>query len=288
MATPAAYPFEKGYREFDRTVAAAQREIALQIRLAISQGNLQRRDQRLLQLARVLAILDQLGAYTDPAARELVAQAHEQGAARTLRELAGLHITAPEIPGAFAGVSYEAVRELQDSIVGKLKASRETVGRSVSDVFAHAGRRAALRAVLGAEGSPRTAARQMARDLLGQGEVGFVDAAGKRWKLETYAQMAVRTVTREAVAQGSLARMASHGINLARWTKHGDACHICSPWLGRLVSLDGTTRDFEGEAVADLGSTPGIPAHPNCRCSLSPVAVRVERLRRELQTTGLV
>lgn len=280
MATAETYPFEKGYREFDRTVAAAQREIALQVKLAISQGNLQRRDERLLQLARVIAILDQLGAYTDPTARQMVADAHEQGAARALQQIIGLRISAPEIPGAFTGVSIEAVQALQDSITGKLKASRETVGRSVDDVFARAGRRAALRAVLGANGSPRAAARQLAKDLQGQGEVGFVDSAGKRWKLETYSQMATRTITREAVVQGALNRMASHGISLARVSFHATSCPTCKPFEGRLISLDGNLSEYEGEAVMNTGEVP--PYHPSCKHSLSPVSVRIEEIKREM------
>jgi hypothetical protein len=286
MATAETFPYEGRLDDFTRTVAGAQREIALQVRNAILSGHLARASQRRAQLAAVIATLDQLGAYVDPAARKLVADAYSQGAGRALDQIHGLTITAPEIPGAFAGVSTEAVAALQRSIVGSLQASRATIGRQVDDLYAREGRRAALRAVLGADGSPQGARRQLAARIREQGLAGFVDKAGRAWKLDTYSAMVVRTVTREAVAQGAMDRMASNGITLARWSTHGDACPICTPWLGRLVSLDGETRDFEGEAVADLGSTPGVPAHPNCKCTLSPVATRVERLRRELATTG--
>lgn len=260
MATAEHFPYERGLTEFDRVVAAAQREIALQVKAAILEGNLARRDQRLLQLSRVLATLDQLGAYTDPAARRMVADAFEQAAARAADQIAGLHIVAPESPAAFAGVSLDAVQALQDTITGNLRASRETIGRQVEDVYAKAGRRAALRAVLGADGSPRAAARQMALDLRQQGLTGFVDKAGKQWKLDTYSKMVVRTTTREAVVQGAVARMASHGVDLARVSIHGGSCPICKPYEGRLVDLTGSTRDFDGEAVM---SGPLPPYHPN-------------------------
>jgi hypothetical protein len=280
------FPYERSLDAFTRIVAAAQREIALQVRAAILGGNLARASQRRLQLAAVISTLDQLGAYVDPAARKLVADAYGQGADRALGRIHGLNIAAPEIPGAFAGVSTEAVAALQDSIVGSMRASRDLIGRQTADVYAREGRRAALRVILGADGSPRAARRQLAMRLREKGLAGFVDKAGRAWKMADYTEMAVRTVTREAAMQGALDRMASHGINLARWSSHGDACHLCAPWLGRLVSLDGSTRDFDGEAVADLGSTPGVPAHPRCKCSLAPVAVRIESVRRDLATQG--
>jgi hypothetical protein len=283
MAT-ARFPYEKDLTEFNRVVAAAQREIALQVKAAILEGNLQRRDQRLLQLSRVLAVLDQLGAYTDPAARQLVADAFNQSADRAAKQIAGLKVSAPEIPGAFAGVSLEAVEALQDTIVGNLRASRDTIGRQVDDLYAKAGRRAALRAVLGADGSPDAARRQMVLDLRQQGLTGFVDKAGKAWKLDTYSQMVVRTTTREAVVQGSLARMASHGISLARVSFHATSCPVCKPFEDRLVSLDGNLAEYEGEAVMNTGEVP--PFHPNCAHTLQPVSTRVDEVRRELATQG--
>lgn len=294
MATrPDRLPYEGGVADLAATYRDAQRRIAALVRAAIAAEDLRTAQRRRLQLAAVLALLDQLGAQTDRDARDLVEQAFAQSAERVVGEIAALNIAAPEIPGAFASVSREAVIALQDSIVGRLDTARRTVGRTVDDVYAQAGRRAALRAVLGAEGSPQTAARQLATDLqrdpkvrrlIRNGGAGFIDKAGKRWALDTYSQMAVRTVTREAVVQGALARMASHGISLARVSLHGDACDICIPWQGKLVSLDGATSSYQGEAVTTLGALPngGPPFHPNCRHSLSPVAVRIEAIRREL------
>lgn len=294
MATrPDQYPYEARVDDLLVTFRQAQRLIAAQVRAAIQSGDLLTAQRRRLQLAAVIATLDRLGAETDPIARRLVEEAHQEGASRALTQINQLSIHAPEIPGAFAGVSHEAVITLQESVTGRLQLARETVGRSVNDVYGRAGRRISLQAVLGAHGSPQAARRALTAELLRdrdirrsvrQGGPGFVDKAGKRWALDTYADMAVRTTTREAVVQGALNRMASHGITLARWSTHGDACPICQPWLGRLVSLDGSTTEYEGEAVASLGSTPngGPPAHPSCRCTLSPVSVSVEAVRREL------
>lgn len=271
----------------------AQQVIAFQIREAIRSGDLFKASMRRAQLAAVLSTLDGLQVETDPIAREAVRLAVTEGAQTAATGIAGLSVNAPEIPGAFAGVSREAVETLSDSILGRLGDARRTVGRTVADIYAREQRRGALLSILGAEGSPRTAAGglqfrllqdKQVRALARQGGVGFVDRAGKRWQLSTYAEMATRTVIREAVVEGAKVRMAAHGITLARVSVSPKPCEICRPWQGRLVSLDGSTRDYQGEAVASLSSLPsgGPPMHPRCTHSLAPVSTRLDALRREL------
>jgi minor capsid protein 2 len=279
-------PYERRIGELISIYRQAQRAIAADIRAAILTQDLRTANRRRQQLAAVMAALDQLGTETDPIARRLVQDAWTESAQRTADLIAGMSIEAPEIPGAFAGVSVDAVQALEDSILGRLQLSRRIIGRQADDIYARAGRRAAVRAILGADDSPDRAAKALARDLARQGTTGFVDRAGKRWALDTYSEMVVRTVTRDAVVQGAITRMTSHGINLARVSIHAEACPVCRPWEGRLVSLDGSGRDYEGEAVTDLTSLPngGPPFHPRCRHSLAPVAVRVEEFRRQRQT----
>lgn len=286
-------PYEADLARLIELYRQAQRDIAAMVAHAIAAENLTQASQRRVQLAAVVARLDQLGAQTDREARDLVTAAGEQGAARTAGQISGLQIAAPEIPGAFGQVNRHALAALEDSLLGRLKAARETVGRSVDDVYGKAGRRAGIRAILGADNSPEAAKRDLVRELLKNREIrkavehggaGFVDKAGRGWNLDTYAEMATRTITREAVTQGALARMASHGIDLARVSTHASACPICQPWEGRLVSIDGSRSEYEGEAVTDLSSLPngGPPLHPNCRHSLMPVAVSVQATRRAM------
>lgn len=285
MALEAALPSDAKARELARIFAGAQRTLVAQVQAALRAGNLQHASERRMQLASVLSTLDQLGAETEPLARALVDAAVADGStmiAKDIAKLAHISISGVQVPATFRGVSSDSVAALQDSILGRLRIARQTIGRQVDDIFAHAGRREALRAVLGVEGSPRSATRGLSADLRRQGITGFVDRSGRKWALDTYSEMAVRTVTREAVVQGQLARMASHGINLARVTTHASACHICQPWEGRLVCLDGSVADFQGEAVADLGAVPAPPYHPNCTHNLAPVVQDIELLRQQM------
>jgi hypothetical protein len=271
----------------------AQRTIIAQVREALRSGDVFKASERRAQLAAVLSTLDQLGFETDPMAREIIHGAFGEGADTAATQVAKLKVAPPEIPGAFTGVSTEAVQTLQDSILGRLEDARRTVGRQVADIYAREQRRSAMLAILGPEGSVRTASGGLqfrllhdkgVRELAKRGGVGFVDRAGRRWQLDTYAEMATRTVVREAAVEGAKTRMLSHGVDLARVSRSPKPCEICRPWEGRLVSLDGGTGDYQGEAVADLSSLPngGPPMHPRCTHSLAPVASRIDALRREL------
>lgn len=278
--------------EFARIIRQVQRELAVTIKEALLSGQLERAATRRLHLARVVAVLDQMGAEIDPRARRIVNDAFQRGSEVMARQI--LELKLPELPQVAVlgtGVSQEAVQMLQDSIVGRLKGAREAVGRQTDDLFAHAGRRAAVRAVLGSDGSPEKAGRRLAADLLKNKDIARqveltgrfkLTPGGRNWALPDYTDMVVRTTTRQAVAQGSLLRMASNGINIARWSIHANPCPVCAPYQGTLVSLDGSTGEYEGEPYVDIGSTPGIPAHPRCRCSWAAVAVRVEQIKRDL------
>lgn len=291
---PEPLPHDQLVNELAATFKASQRQILRQIEAAVRIGNLEYAQARRLQLAAVLATLDQLGAATDPAARRAVKQAFDEGSQTAAASIGAQIGREVGIPESFTGVSRQAIEELQRSAADRLRASRVTVGRRVDDFYARAGRRAAVRALLGADGSPQLAAKALARDiratpeykrLVKKGVTGFVDAAGKQWSLDTYSEMVVRTTTREAVVQGQVMRMASHGVNLARVSMHASACKLCAPYEGRLISLDGSMTEFQGQAVGDA-SVPLPPYHPNCRHTIQPVVVEAEMIRQEMMANA--
>jgi hypothetical protein len=262
--------------EFSRIVRQAQRELANRIQTATRAGDLDTASRRRVQLARVADILDELGAEIDPRARRIVRDAYQRGAVEAARQMTGIGVP-PGGPAtvSFNGVSAEAVETLQDAIVGRLDESRTYIGRQTRDMFAKAGRRAALLAVVGVDGTPAAAKRRMAADLLRDREPG----SRRTWSLDDYCSMAVQTVTREATVQGAIARMTTNGIALARVSSHSGACATCQQYEGRLVDLGSGITEHEGEAVM---SGPVPPYHPRCRHSLGAVAVRIDEIRREL------
>lgn len=292
MAKREPFPHDDLVEEMARTFRDVQRTLAAQIQSAIAQGRLEFAAERRMQYAAVLATLDRLGAQTDQQARKVVSDAFKEGAGKTGAQISQQAGFAVSVPFSFTGVQQDAIEALQREVVDSLGISRRVVGRSVDDLYAKAGRRATVRALLGADGSPQIAARRLKADLLREpyvkrlienGGTGFVDRAGKKWSLQTYSEMVVRTTTRKAVVEGQIAKMASLGVNLARVSTHASACPLCVPKQGRLVSLDGSTSDYNGEAVADLSSVGAPPYHPNCRHTLQPVVADIEALRQKMQ-----
>jgi hypothetical protein len=274
MSTAERFPYERQLEQLLQQYRLAQRTIVSQIREALASGDAATAGRRRNMLASVLQTLDQLGVQTDAEARQIVADAYHQAAERAGEQAAGVGVSGVT-DASFGQVSLEAVAALQASALDRLQTARQIVGRQVQDIFARAQRDATVQALLGAQGSPQLAARSMVRDLRRRGVSAFVDRSGRQWSLDTYAEMAVRTTTRQAVVHGALNRMAAQGINLARISSHAGSCTICAPYDGVLVSLDGQTRDHDGESVATLEAMPngGPPFHPNCRHTILPVAV---------------
>lgn len=284
MARPDQFPYEARVDDLLVTYRQAQRTIVEQIKAALAAGELQTARRRRQQLAAVLSTLDRLGVETELQARRLVADAYRESAQRTGVQITRLGPSLTLDDGAFAAVEHDAILALQDSVLHRLDDARRTIGRQVNDVFARAGRRATLQALLGANGSPQAARATLVRDLAERGVTAFVDRSGRQWALDHYAQMAVRTTTREAVVEGAKTRMAAQGITLARVSVHAASCKICAPWEGRLVALTGSRSNYHGEPVADLASMPngGPPFHPNCRHTIVPVAEGILALQAEL------
>jgi hypothetical protein len=115
-----------------------------------------------------------------------------------------------------------------------------------------------------------TLKRDILRDLRGKlGDslnTGIIDAAGRRWKPQTYVEMVVRTkmaqAQREAAINDGLSRGALYGVISA----HG-AKDMCRVWENRVISLSPGATDYP--YIGDLPRRDIF--HPNCRHTVSPV-----------------
>jgi hypothetical protein len=120
----------------------------------------------------------------------------------------------------------------------------------------------------------------MVADLRSRGITAFVDRAGRRWTLENYSAMVVRTTTREAVTAGTRNRMADHGQQLITVSDHGTTCPICSEFEGNTYSATGTAVVVGG--VVYEPAPDSAPYHPNCWHVETPAGVEFEDFEREL------
>lgn len=94
------------------------------------------------------------------------------------------------------------------------------------------------------------------RNRLGDGQ--FVQAGSRHFTPEDYAEIVVRTRTREAVTEGSLNIGVEYGVDLFQVSVHSNACPVCQEFQGKVFSLTGATDGFP-----KLTRKP--PYHPRCR-----------------------
>jgi hypothetical protein len=107
---------------------------------------------------------------------------------------------------------------------------------------------------------------------------GIIDAAGRRWKPEVYADMVVRTkmmqAHKEATRNEAIARGAYYGVISSH-----NAIDACRNWEGKIVKL---TPDAPGDFpyIDDLPRREIF--HPNCRHIITPVR-RIDRLSDDIK-----
>jgi hypothetical protein len=209
------------------------------------------RDQRKIHAARdnVLLELRTLDRQTPDAVRELIESAFETGSQEAERRI-GNRRGRP-----LSGMDTKAVTILVDNLIESLGNATTTVGRRVEDIFRREGLRAALQEV--EFNQPEgIASDAMVRRLEREGITGFVDKAGRRWRLSTYCRMATRTTAAEALAQGTAQKMLERGFDLVEVSSHGCSHHPDDP-VHPCIAMEGET----------LRLAPGVelpPFHPQC------------------------
>lgn len=97
------------------------------------------------------------------------------------------------------------------------------------------------------------------------GLIGIVDRGGKRWSIDTYSKMVVRTKVTQAHLETTKRLGAQMGLDLALVSTH-DAIDACNGWEGVVVSVNGMT---EGYPNLDDAIATNELFHPNCRHHIS-------------------
>ncbi|MCI8510812.1 MAG: minor capsid protein [Lachnospiraceae bacterium] len=175
------------------------------------------------------------------------------------------------------------VQQLSNNLLGKLMEAAGTAQKTVENVFAVGRlendkfRELALKQVLREEaaGSPWIKnSRQLVQELQSKGITAFVDKAGRRWSLQSYANMAVRTTARQAEIA---ALLTADEHDLWQIAKIGSTCPVCAPLEGRVYSKSGQNTEYPPLTLAfgkvdpaggdDLMNT-YLNVHPNCLHSI--------------------
>lgn len=278
-----------------REVAArARRDIDLAGRLpeAAAGGGLtvaQRREQNriLSELAahravalRDLAIIGQrVGSrlLSGPLAQRIIAIAALEGEAAAAAQMG---LTVPPVRAVpFTSSAAQAAGMVAISLENRLENLKQRITRYPRDAYQRVVAVYTPSTILGTQ----TAREQQARivqQFLAEGITGFVDRGGRRWTIGAYAEMAGRTSVARAYNDAGVWRMQQSGVQLGTISGAADACKRCAPWIGKIVSFDGTvgqvvlphaTKDTTVTVQIDgtLGAARAAGwGHPNDRCKV--------------------
>lgn len=170
-------------------------------------------------------------------------------------------------------------QQLSNNLLGEIMEASDTAYKSVKDMYTIARlekdpfRETALKEVLSqqAAGSSWTkASAKMVRELENQGVTAFVDKAGRKWSLQSYGNMAVRTTARQAQVA---AMLTADDYDLWQIVKIGSTCPVCAALEGRVYSKSGTDPNYPPLSLAfgkidpaggDALTNTYMNIHPNC------------------------
>lgn len=240
------------------------------------------------QIARDIASLDERAA---TAVGEVVRQAFTRGRATAVADLDGLGLEVVMPPATL-----RAVEAIAAETVERVGPWAPRILRAAQDVYQTTVADASATVLLGTQ-TRREAAQQTLDRLTERGAGTFRDRSGRRWAIESYVEMAVRTGTGKAAVDGHTTQLAAAGVDLVVVSDAPRECPLCRPWEGKVLSIGGTVAgtievpsrvDDRTVSVWVAGTLEQARAagfqHPNCRHSVSaylPGATRVPAAKAE-------
>lgn len=209
------------------------------------------------------------------------------------------YTNARTITGTRSVTQIAIMEQLANNLQGELMEMAGTAKRSVENVFTIARlendpyRKLALEQILRQEAAGKPwikSSQDLVKEMETNGITGFTDKAGRKWSMQAYGNMAVRTTARQAEVA---ALLTSDEYDLWQITKVGTTCPVCAPLEGRVYSKSGTNPDYPPLTVAfgkvdpygsnDLSNT-YLNIHPNCLHSLvkyTTIGKSAERIQKD-------
>ncbi|MBV6758363.1 phage minor capsid protein [Rhodococcus opacus] len=184
-------------------------------------------------------------------------------------------VTPTTLPAAAVDVA--AVSALAAETVAVVADTNHAILRNTVDAFRTIVAETTGRTVTGV--NTRQQVLQQALDRFArEGIRGFTDSAGRNWRMDTYADMALRTSAFRALTQGHAARLQERGHDLVVVSHHRNPAPQCQPFEGKVLSLSGRTpngkhrmrgvggREYVVDVVASVREAEARGLHhPNCR-----------------------
>lgn len=224
-------------------------------------------------------ILDDVHPLVQSAINTTVAESAAAGIAAADAEIAGANAfgMAPPLAPAMGVVDAAAVAALAHETVSVVAATHHAILRDTQDAYRSIIAETTGRTITGVQNRRQTLQQSLDR-FAQEGLSGFTDRAGRRWHMDTYADMALRTSAFRAQTQGHASRLRERGYDLIVVSNHPRPAPECQPYEGKVLSLSGEVgkgrHTFDGvngepvtvtvAATVDEAERRGLH-HPNCR-----------------------
>ena len=161
--------------------------------------------------------------------------------------------TAPVNKKLHNNIAKSLAEELSLDFASGISGVQKGIGKAISKA-----QRNKILSVL-SNGSRKEQSLAIQEILQKQGMKWLIDRGGKKWSLDTYANMLVRTKEREAVNIGMLTRATEVGVSVFRVNYTGSKHDACAKWENEYLSING---EF-GLPTVDDATSSGL-FHPNC------------------------
>ncbi|QHZ49934.1 phage minor capsid protein [Paenibacillus larvae] len=161
-----------------------------------------------------------------------------------------------------------AIADTQADILAVTQNVERKVRSAIKKAYADSVRENMAAGINGRRTISRDALDRMRQELGKSLDSGIIDAAGRRWRPDTYVEMLTRTkmmnTYREATTISALERDAQYAII----SRHG-ATDACSNWEGKIIKL---TAEAPGPypTYDQLRATKEI-FHPHCKHTFTPI-----------------
>lgn len=218
------------------------------------------RSRRIAVLKQIDGILQKLDEKTYTWFKEELAENYKNYSTETLQALKseGFPITTN-----FTILDENAIKALADDVMGYYREAYSGVKRSAMKMLSGAAKEqiTAILAEGRITGDTRTAIADKIAGALKEGLVALVDRGGRRWSLESYANMLTRTMLVKTANTGIVNRLAKDGYDLVQVSDHQGECELCRPWENKILSISGK---HPGYKTLDEAESEGL-FHPNCK-----------------------
>lgn len=174
--------------------------------------------------------LNRVGGLVESQAGRVAADEYD-AAIRAVYEEVGAELQAGGVrPDVWRGISSETAAALRSQHV--------MVAREIRDVYQQVTMTTVRTATV--EGMDHPRALQVALNRFAdKGITGFVDKGGRRWSIDVYADMAVRTMRNNIRQEGHLRGYEETGVELVRASWHPASAPQCFPFQNELLAISG-------------------------------------------------